>query len=55
MFFAQKGGDYSREVIILNIAHWLLKSCPKYFVLVLQIWFLDYFSMSISSALELES
>ena len=52
-FFAHKGGDYSREAIILNIAHW--KSCPKYFVLVLQIWFLDYFSMSISSALELES
>ena len=21
-FFAQKGGDYSREAIILNIAHW---------------------------------
>ena len=52
-FFAQKGGDYSREAIILNIAHW--KSCPKYFALVLQIWFLDCFSMSISSALELES
>ena len=36
-FFAQKGGDYSREgdylreAIISNIAHW--KSCPKYFVL----------------------
>ena len=24
----QKRGDYSREVIISNIAHW--KSCPKY-------------------------
>ena len=30
-FFAQKGGDYSSESIISNIAHW--KSCPKYFVL----------------------
>ena len=36
-FFAQKGGNYSREgdylreKIISNIAHW--KSCPKYFVL----------------------
>ena len=53
MFFAQKEGDYSRAAIILNIAHW--KSCSKYFALVLQIWFLDYFSMSIFSALELES
>ena len=67
------GGDYySREAIILNIAHW--KLCPKCFVLfshwkkkgitsnklnmgfsVFQIWFLDYFSMSMSSASELES
>ena len=30
-FFAQKGGDFSREAIIWNIAHW--KSCAKYFVL----------------------
>ena len=30
-FFAQKGGDFSREAIISNITHW--KSCPKYFVL----------------------
>ena len=37
-FFAQNGnggdylgeGNYSREAIISNIAHW--KSCPKYFV-----------------------
>ena len=27
-FFAHKGGDYSREAIISNIAYW--KSCPKY-------------------------
>ena len=26
IFLAQKGSDYSREVIILNIAHW--KSFP---------------------------
>ena len=26
LFFAQKGGDYSREAIISNSAYW--KSCP---------------------------
>ena len=28
IFFAQKGGDFSRKAIFSNIAHW--KSCPKY-------------------------
>ena len=32
IFFAPKGGDYSRETIISNTAHW--KSFPKYFVLL---------------------
>ena len=32
IFFAPKGGDYSRETIISYTAHW--KSYPKYFVLV---------------------
>ena len=64
-------GNYFREAIILNIAHW--KSSTKYFVLfshwinkwshqinwtwaflVLPSWFLDYLSLSISSASELE-
>ena len=31
-FFRIKRGDYSREVVISNIAHW--KSCLKYFVLL---------------------
>ena len=30
-FFAQKGGDNSREAVISNTAYW--KWCPKYFVL----------------------
>ena len=30
IFFAEKGGNYSREAIISNIADW--KSCPKYYI-----------------------
>ena len=33
-FLASKGGDYSREATISNIAH--CESCPKYFVLLSQ-------------------
>ena len=37
-YFAPKGGDYSREATVSNIAHW--KSCTKYFALLLSHQFL---------------
>ena len=36
-FFTQKRGDYSREAIISNIAHW--KSCPKFIIYIHLLFF----------------